>query len=119
MVARFQKGVARRFQPKSVLVELPFEYVNEAGQRVTGFMDLVLETEAGWIWVDPKSFPGSKKEWEAKALSYPGQLKCYREAFVKSGHHCLGVWVHFAVGGGLLEVSEGVVTQKKQPLNRI
>ena len=109
MVDRFQKEVTQRFNPKSVLIEVPFEYVNEAGQRIAGFMDLLLETEAGWILVDHKSFPGSKKEWEAKALNYTGQLKCYRNALIKSDRRCAGLWIHFAVGGGLVEAGQSFV----------
>ena len=106
MVDRFQKCVAERFRPKSALVEVPFEYVNDAGQRVAGFMDLLLDTAAGWIVVDHKSFPGARKEWEAKALSYSGQLKHYRDALKSNGRQCAGLWIHFAVGGGLVEVGE-------------
>ena len=106
MVDRFKKWADERFRPKSVLVEVPFEFVNEAGQRVAGFMDLLLETEAGWIVVDHKTFPGPRKEWAAKALSYSGQLNCYRQALAKNRRHCLGLWIHFAVGGGLVEIGE-------------
>jgi ATP-dependent exoDNAse (exonuclease V) beta subunit len=105
MVDRFKKWAEDRFQPKSVLVEVPFEYINEAGQRVAGFIDLLLETEAGWIVVDHKTFPGPRKEWAAKALSYSGQLNCYRQALAKNGRQCLGLWIHFAVGGGLGEIN--------------
>lgn len=106
MVDRFQKIVAERFHPKSVLVEVPFEYFNEAGQRIAGFMDLLLETPTGWIVVDHKSFPGVRKDWAAKALSYSGQLKLYRDALQSSGRQCAGLWIHFAVGGGMVEISE-------------
>jgi ATP-dependent helicase/nuclease subunit A len=106
MVDRFQKKLVERFHPKSVLVEVPFEYVNEAGQRIAGFMDLLLETAAGWIVIDHKSFPEARKYWEAKALSYSGQLKFYRDALKSSGRQCAGLWIHFAVGGGLVEIGE-------------
>jgi ATP-dependent exoDNAse (exonuclease V) beta subunit len=106
MVDRFKKWADERFRPKSVLVEVPFEYVNEAGQRVAGFMDLLLETEAGWIVVDHKTFPGPRKEWAAKALSYSGQLDCYRQALAQNGRACRGLWIHFIIGGGLLEFSD-------------
>lgn len=106
MVDRFQKHISDQLRPKSVLVETPFEFVNEAGQRIAGFMDLLLETEAGWIVVDHKTFPGPRKEWAAKALSYSGQLNCYRQALAKNGRLCLELWIHFAVGGGLAEIGE-------------
>ena len=113
MVNRFQNLVAEHFHPKSVLVEVPFEYVNEAGQRITGFMDLLLETAAGWIVVDHKSFPGAQKDWKTKALSYTGQLKIYQDALEKNGRVCQGLWIHFAVGGGLVEVAREASQAKR------
>jgi ATP-dependent exoDNAse (exonuclease V) beta subunit len=104
MVDRFQQVVREKFKPKSVLVEVPFEYANETGQRVAGFMDLLLETESGWVLVDHKSFPGPKKDWAAKALSYSGQLKCYQDALAQGKRQCAGLWIHFAVGGGMVKI---------------
>ena len=43
MVDRFQEFIAEHFRPKSVLVEVPFEYLNGAGQRLMGFVDLLME----------------------------------------------------------------------------
>jgi hypothetical protein len=85
---------------------LPLDLMEPFRPALAGFMDLLLETEAGWIVVDHKSFPGAKKEWEAKALSYTGQLDCYREALAQSGRRCAGLWIHFAVGGGLIETAD-------------
>ena len=106
MADRFQKWVTGHVRTKSVLVEVPFEYTNEAGQRIGGFMDLLLETTAGWVVVDHKSFPGARKDWEVKALSYTGQLKVYRDALKSCGRQSAGLWIHFAVGGGLVEIGE-------------
>lgn len=105
MADRFRKWVADYFHPRSMLLEVPFAYVNTAGQRVSGFMDLVLETDSGWVVIDHKSFPGAKQHWEERALSHSGQLQCYREALSQSGRTCRGTWIHFMVGGGLLEIS--------------
>ncbi len=107
MVERFQTWVKGAYQVKSVLVEVPFEYVNEAGQQIAGFMDLLLETDTGWVVVDHKSFPGPRKDWESRALGHSGQLDCYRQALARNGRQCAGVWIHFAVGGGMIEIGGG------------
>lgn len=101
---RFRSVLGNEFQPKSVLVEVPFEFTNAAGQRAAGFLDLLLETEAGWIVIDHKSFLGRREDWNAKALSYSGQLSCYRNALLATGRRCAGTWIHFIARGGLLEV---------------
>ena len=104
-VDRFKATVVARFQPSSILTEVPFTSVNAEGQQLMGFMDLVLETAAGWVVIDHKTFPGPRSKWREEALSYSGQLTAYAEALTKSGRTVAGVWVHFVVGGGLLRVA--------------
>lgn len=75
---------------------------------VSGFADLVLDTDAGWVIVDHKSFKGSRQQWAAKAAEYTGQLGAYAEAMrVASGRAVVGVWLHFVVGGGLVRLELG------------
>ena len=85
-------------------MECPFHYHRPNGQLVSGFMDLLLETAAGWVVIDHKSFPGRKSDWSAKALSYSGQLAAYAPALAATGRRCAGTWIHFAVGGGLVRI---------------
>jgi len=75
---------------------------------VTGFADLILDTEAGWVVIDHKSFKGRRDQWAAKAAEYTGQLAAYAGAMrAASGREVVGVWVHFVVGGGLVRMSGG------------
>ncbi len=85
-------------------MECPFHYRRSNGQLVSGFMDLLLETAAGWVVIDHKSFPGRRADWAAKALKYSGQLAAYAPALAATGRRCVGTWIHFAVGGGLLRL---------------
>lgn len=80
MVDRFRASLEQQFQPKQVLVEIPIATLNESGQRIEGFIDMLVETGDGWILIDHKSFPGKRSEWPAEAVSYSGQLALYREA---------------------------------------
>jgi ATP-dependent exoDNAse (exonuclease V) beta subunit len=104
MADRLRGALERHFQPKRVLVEVPIEATNALGQRIEGFIDLLLETEHGWVVVEHKSFPGKRVDWAGKALSYSGQLALYREALTRVNMPAASVWLHFAVGGGLVEV---------------
>jgi ATP-dependent exoDNAse (exonuclease V) beta subunit len=93
--------VEKRFKPKQILVEVPFSFRNPAGQLVSGFIDLLLETADGWVVIDYKSFLGQKLDWEAKALGYSGQLDCYRQALAAMKMKTESLWIYFALGGGL------------------
>ena len=104
MVERFRACLGQQFQPKQVLVEIPIATTNEMGQRIEGFIDMLAETGNGWILIDHKSFPGKRSEWSTEAISYSGQLALYREALNKLKLPVATVWIHFAVGCGLVEV---------------
>lgn len=104
MVARLRAGLTKEFQPTRVFVEVPFQYVNGDGQRVSGIIDLLLDTPAGWVIVDHKSYPGQSANWPEIALSYSGQVRCYREAMTLDGRPVCSAWIHFCTGGGLVEV---------------
>lgn len=100
----FREDVEKRFKPKQTLVEVPFSFRNSAGQSVQGFIDLLLETAQGWVVIDYKSFQGSKSDWEAKALSYSGQLDCYQQALAAMSMKMDSLWIYFALGGGLVRI---------------
>jgi ATP-dependent exoDNAse (exonuclease V) beta subunit len=104
MVDRFRAGIERQFQLKRVLVEIPIATTNESGQRIEGFVDMLVETSGGWVLIDHKTFPGRRSEWPAEAVSYSGQLALYRETLAKLKLPVASIWIHFAVGGGLVEV---------------
>jgi hypothetical protein len=74
MLDRFAAHLDRFFKPRSILVETPFETINIHGQRTSGFIDLLLETDKGLVIIDHKSFLGASPDWPVKVLSYSGQL---------------------------------------------
>jgi ATP-dependent exoDNAse (exonuclease V) beta subunit len=104
---RLAAALAARFAPRRTLVEYPVELVQDNGQVLRGWIDLLLETDAGWVIVDHKSSPRPRPEWAAEAIEYSGQLAAYVRALRGAGLGCAGCWVHFAVGGGLVEVVLG------------
>ena len=67
-------------------------------------MDLLLETSAGWVIIDHKSFPGAATDWHSKAQIYTGQLAVYEEAMRANGQKVAGSWIHFAMGGGIVRI---------------
>ncbi len=101
---RFYALIEKEFGFFNFKVEVPFEHPAEDGRRVSGFIDLVLETNAGWLVIDHKSFPGGQKDVEAKALTYSGQLACYGRALAAAGHPVRSLWIHFPISGLLVEL---------------
>ncbi len=103
-------GCARRFRThaleqlgaRRVLAEYPVRHVLDNGQVVRGWVDALLETDAGWLVVDHKSSPKPRSAWEEEALAYSGQLAAYREALRAAGWTVAACYVHFPVTGGLL-----------------
>ena len=86
-------------------VEYPIEYRLPNQQIATGWIDVLIETEAGYIIVDHKSNPQSQAEWQENALKYSGQLALYKSAVEAiTNKPVLGCWVHFAITGGCLKV---------------
>jgi ATP-dependent exoDNAse (exonuclease V) beta subunit len=79
--------------------------VLDNGQRMNGWIDVLVDTEEGWVIIDHKSFPGAKREWDQRALSYSGQLEAYRRAVMQATERpVISQWIHFSVGGGMVEV---------------
>lgn len=70
--------------------ELPFSFVNENGQIVTGEIDLVYHTAEGDILVDYKTYQGNPAHLTDEnsdffAGKYCGQISLYEEALKRSG----------------------------------
>lgn len=99
---RFAAHIEKLFQPKSIFIEMPFSISINNGQRISGFIDLLLETAKGLVIIDHKSFQGKSADWPVRALSYSGQLDAYRNCRYDSPIE--SVWIHFPVGGGMVQV---------------
>ena len=104
---RLRAVLNARFAPHRMLIEYPVQLVQDNGQVLRGWIDLLLETEEGWIVIDHKSSPRPRSEWADEALEYSGQLAAYASALRGAGLDCAGCWVHFPVSGGLIEVVLG------------
>ena len=101
---RLRAILEARFTPRRMLVEYPVEMIQDNGQVLRGWIDLLLETDAGWIVIDHKSSPRPRSEWPSEAIGYSGQFAAYVSAICRSGMKCAGCWLHLPVGGGLVEI---------------
>ena len=98
---RWPGAVWHREVPISALLDSP-----HGRRRIDGAVDLLLETPHGYVIIDHKSFPGRASEWEERALGYAPQLMTYARAVEMAGGNVAGIFVHFTIGGGIVEIGE-------------
>ena len=103
---RLIETINKHFKPITYHTEYPIHYTTDEGQMVSGWIDLLVETEEGFILIDHKASPRARSDWEEIALGYSGQLGAYSEGIQRAtGKLVVSQWIHFAVTGGLVEVS--------------
>ena len=103
--SRLLEAVNTHFKPLSSHPEYPIHYSNDSGQIVSGWIDLLIETEEGFVLIDHKASPRARSDWEQIALGYSGQLEAYSEGIIRAtGRPVLSQWIHFGVTGGLVEI---------------
>ena len=92
-----------RFAPETEEVEVPFSVTNPLGQKVSGYIDHLLQLPGGKrVILDHKIFPGGKEFQEEKALGYSGQLATYASC-LDAGEN-VETWIHFATTGVALRL---------------
>ncbi len=74
-------------------------------RRVKGTIDMLLETEAGFVIIDHKTFPGKFEEWEARAITYAPQLALYRYMVEQAtGKPVIAQYIHMPVVGAIIKL---------------
>ncbi|MGQ0835231.1 MAG: PD-(D/E)XK nuclease family protein, partial [Gammaproteobacteria bacterium] len=101
---RLREWIERRFAPRRILCEYPITHVLPDGRVVRGWIDVLVQTDRGWIVIDHKSSPRPRAEYRDEALAHSGQLAVYRRALEAAGMPAVGGWIHFAVTGTLVEI---------------
>lgn len=83
--------------------EWPMSMRNQDGQVMQGWIDLLLETEAGYVIIDHKDYPGQDAIERAK--KYTPQLKAYKEAVeTATGRPVIDIIIHLPVSGLFLKL---------------
>lgn len=86
-----------------VFTEWPMMMRNEEGQVMQGWIDMLLETEDGYVVLDHKDYPG--KDPEDRMKMYTPQLELYKEAVEKAtGKPVIDVLIHLPVSGMILRL---------------
>ncbi|HSY24933.1 MAG TPA: UvrD-helicase domain-containing protein [Polyangiaceae bacterium] len=92
--------------------EIPIERTitsDQGERRVSGVVDLLLETPTAYVIIDHKTFPAkAASAWRAKCAGFIPQLAAYAILLDAVGEKKVGAaWVHLPVGGGMMEVVLG------------
>ena len=102
---RLEAFINEKFGECTLHCEYPILYQNKEGQTISGWVDLVIETETSFIIIDHKASPRQRSHWEDIALSYSGQLEAYANAFRETlNGKQIETWIHFALTGGILKI---------------
>ncbi len=99
---RFREWIERTFAPTRILAEYPVTQVLGDGRVLRGWIDVLLETDRGWVVIDHKSSPRPSAEWASEVVEYSGQLVAYRQALAACGKTPASCWIQFPVGGGVV-----------------
>lgn len=93
---------------REVSIDAPFES-SHGERRISGTIDLLLETNAGYVLIDHKTFPGTTEPaWRARVKGFLPQLAAYAAAIDRlDGLPLLAIWVHLPLGGGMVEIGRG------------
>ena len=86
--------------------EWPIEQRLKGGTILRGTADLVLETDAGFVLIDHKSFPGSRDQAGKRAVAYAGQLAAYAAAISEAtGKEMISTYIHLPISGIVVEIA--------------
>lgn len=92
--------------PRATLIREAPVVADLDGQLLNGRIDLLIDTEANYIIVDHKSFPGSFDLWEERAKGYAPQLGLYARGVTSATNKpCEELWIHLPLVGAMLRVT--------------
>ncbi len=101
----FWTFVDERYPEARAFPEWPVSCRNDRGQRVEGWIDLLLETADEIVIIDHKSYPGT--DGREQAMRYTGQLLTYREAVERAtGKPVTALLIHLPVSGQVLQLGK-------------
>ena len=99
--------IASRWTNARAIAEYPVQQILASGQILNGRLDLLLDTNDGWILIDHKSSPLAPDHWEQLAKEYGGQLDAYRSAIeMASNRPVLQSWLFLPVAGGAIRLED-------------
>ncbi len=95
---RLYDWLESEFPGSSITCEVPMTWRNQHGQLLQGFIDMLIETDDGYVIIDHKTT--IKSDPLAEAASHSAQLDIYRQAVEKAtGKKVHKTIIHFPLMG--------------------
>jgi ATP-dependent exoDNAse (exonuclease V) beta subunit len=95
----------KRWPGATVSVEVPITQSLANGQILSGRIDLLVESESGWILIDHKAGGQNSSQWQKLAAGYGGQLAAYGAAIEASTRRPVSEsWLLLPMSGFALRV---------------
>ena len=96
---------AEQYPGATVITEQSVAWRNADNQLMEGWIDLLLETPAGYVLVDHKSYPGKDPVGHIKD-KYVGQMRGYAEAIESiTGRPVVETLIHMPALGKMFRIS--------------
>ena len=104
-VSAFHEWLASRWPGARPYAEIPVQSVLKSGQVLNGRIDLLLETDAGWILIDHKSSQLAPDHWDQLADEYGAQMDTYAKSVERAtGKLVVEKWLFLPVAGGAVSI---------------
>ena len=97
--------IHERWPSATALAEYPVQSILESGQTLNGRLDLLLDTDTGWVLIDHKSTQLAADHWDPLAEEYGAQLGAYAQAIERASNRSVNeVWLYLPVAAGALRL---------------
>lgn len=108
---RLRNFISTQFPDAVIGVEVPVR--GRFGlRRINGSIDMLVETAAGLVIIDHKSFPGKADQWHQHALAFRHQLALYRHVLESvSTQPVIGQYIHLPIVGAIIKADCSILHQ--------
>ncbi len=101
---RFRAWLSGQWPGAAAQREWPMQ-MRMNNQLVRGWIDMLVQGDAGQSIIDHKNITASLDELPERAITYAGQLYLYRQAVSRVfGSAAVETWIHFALQGRMVQV---------------
>ena len=104
-IQAFHSWIRQRWPGCTARAEVPVKARLPNGQVLNGRIDLLLETERGFVLIDHKSSPHAESQWGEVVAEYKPQLDAYAKGLVEaSGKSVSEQWLLLPISAAMVKV---------------
>lgn len=101
----FHQWIDTRWPKATAHAEIPVENLLPSGQILSGRIDLLLETDDGWVLIDHKSSQAGQERWELLVEKHGPQLMSYHNALERSSNKPVKeTWLFLPISGSMISM---------------